>query len=83
MCVSVRAYLRWDGGWLLWGVVSPREMQQIIKHAFLGCSFRIATSEHACSRVFNQLVCGYINAAFTDCRYTSKADFVSPVTSPR
>ena len=23
------------------------------------------------------------NAAFTDCRYTSKADFVSPVTSPR
>ena len=58
VCVSVRGYLWWDGGWLLWGVVSPREMQQIIKHAFLGCSFRIATSEHACSRVFNQLVCG-------------------------
>ena len=28
-----------------------------IKHTFLGCSFRVATSEHACSRVFNELVC--------------------------
>ena len=78
--MSVRAYFRWDGGWLLWGVVSPREMQQIIKHAFLGCSFRIATSEHV-AVCLTSLCVG--NAAFTDCRYTSKADFVSPVTSPR